>query len=99
GFQFVNNWTKTVRAHEMRWGADVRRNRFDFESVNAGSRKDFHFQQVTTSTAEVPASGLGMASFALGDPNYYAHAIYYSKTGERQTRMGIHFLDSWKVNQ
>ncbi len=99
GFQFVNNWSKTTGPHEMRWGADVRRNRFDFESVNAGSRGDFHFVQVTTSSADVSGSGLGMASFALGDPNYYARAIYYGKTGERQTRIGAHFLDSWKVNQ
>lgn len=99
GFQFVNNWTKTIGTHEIRWGADVRRNRFDFESVNAGSRGDFHFQPVTTGIPTNSSSGLGMASFALGDPNYYARAVYYGKTGERQTRTGIHFLDSWKVNQ
>lgn len=96
-FQYVNNWTKTMGTHELRWGADVRRNRFDFESVNASSRGDFHFEQVSTASATVANSGLGLASFAAGYPNYYARAIYYGKTGERQTRVGIHFLDSWKV--
>jgi hypothetical protein len=98
GFQWVNNWTKTIGTHEMRWGADVRRNRFDFLAVNASSRGDFHFQPVTTGISGNSLSGLGLASFAIGYPNYYARAIYYGKTGERQTRIGIHYLDSWKVN-
>ena len=49
-FQFVNNWTKLSGNHQFRWGADIRRNRFEFQSVNASSRGDFQFSRTLTSS-------------------------------------------------
>ncbi len=96
--QAVNNWTKMRGNHEVRWGADVRRNRFDFLSVNASSRGNFNFGQTVTASADVAGSGLGMASFLLGLPTEFDRAVFTIFPGERQTRWAFYGQDVWKIS-
>lgn len=97
GFQMVNNWSYIRGDHQIRWGTDIRRNRFDFLSVNASSRGNFNFCQSVTATPEVNGSGLGMATFLLGMPCNFDRAIFTLFPGERQTRLAFYGQDVWKV--
>lgn len=96
-FQFVNNWSKMAGQHQVRWGADIRRNRFDFLSVNASSRGNFNFCQSLTASPDAAGSGLGMATFLLGMPCEFDRAIFTIFPGERQTRLAFYGQDIWKV--
>ena len=95
--QAVNNWTNIRGSHQLRWGVDLRRNRFDFLSVNASSRGNFVFAQSVTGSADVPGSGLGMAAFLLGLPTGFDRAIFTIFPGERQTRLALYWQDIWRA--
>ena len=97
-FQFVNNWSKMSGSHQFRWGADVRRYRFDFESVNASSRGNYNFCQTATGNPASPTSGLGMATLLLGGTCSFDRAIFTQMPAERQTNLGIYGQDIWRVN-
>jgi hypothetical protein len=97
GIQAVNNWTKIYGPHQFRWGVDIRRNRFDFLGVNASSRGNFQFDQSVTGSADVPASGLDMATFLLGLPSHFDRSIFTIFPGERQTRFAAYWQDIWRA--
>ena len=97
GIQAVNNWTNIKGSHQLRWGVDLRRNRFDFLSVNASSRGNFVFGQSVTGSADVTGSGLGMATFLLGLPSNFDRAIFTLFPGERQTRLALYWQDIWRA--
>src|SRR5262249_37874800 len=96
-FQFVNNWSKLAGDHQIRWGADIRRNLFVSLAVNARSRGNFTFCQSLTASPGDPGSGLGMATFLLGAPCEFDRAIFTIFPGERQTRLAFYGHDIWKV--
>jgi hypothetical protein len=95
--QIVNNWTKLSGGHQFRWGADIRRNRFDFIAVNASTRGDFDFPQDITGSKDVPGSGLGTATFLLGMTSNYGRAVLPFFPAERQTRWGFYWQDVWRA--
>ncbi len=97
-FQFVNNWSKMSGSHQLRWGVDVRRYRFDFLSVNASSRGNYTFCQSATGIPGQSASGLGMATFLLGGTCSFDRAIFTQRPAERQTNLGLYAQDIWRVN-
>ncbi len=97
-FQFVNNWSKMSGSHQLRWGADVRRYRFDFESVNASSRGNYTFCQSATGNPSQTNSGLGMATFLLGGTCSFDRAIFTQRPAERQTNLGLYVQDIWRLN-
>ncbi len=95
--QFVNNWTKVSGNHEIRWGADLRRNREDLLTLNQSTRGDFDFNQSTTGTPSVPGSGLGMASFLLGALGGYQQGVAILFPSEHVNRFSFYGGDVWKV--
>lgn len=97
-FQWVNNWTKMYSSHQMRWGVDIRRQRFDFLSLNESSRGDFQFGQTITGDSGMGGTGLGMATFLLGLPSYYDRAFFSQFPAERNTRFAWYWQDDWHVN-
>lgn len=96
-YQIVNNWTKIRGNHQIRWGVDVRRNRFDFIAVNASTRGNFAFAPSVTSAAEAPNSGLGMATFLLGMPSAFDRAILRGYTSELMWRNALYVQDVWRI--
>ncbi len=97
GHQLVNNWTNIRGSHQLRWGTDLRRNRFEFVAVNASTRGNFVFAPGVTGTNEVAGSGLGTATFLLGMPTAFDRAILGGYTSERLTRNAFYFQDIWRV--
>jgi outer membrane receptor protein involved in Fe transport len=97
----INNWSWVHGPHQLRFGAEVVRERFNFQSVNASSRGNFTFSQTVTADAD-PAlsnSGLGMATFLLGRSSEFDRAIFTQFPEERQTRWGVYGQDTWRATR
>lgn len=99
GYQLVNNWTYIRGNHQLRWGVDLRRNRFDFIAVNASTRGNFVFAPGVTGTNEVAGSGLGTATFLLGLPTQFDRAVLQGYTSELMNRNAVHFQDTWRATR
>ena len=96
-FEYVTNWNKLLGRHQLRWGLDAIRYRFNFLTVNESSRGDFQFNQDITSVNGISGTGLGMASFLLGMPSYYDIAVFSQMPAERQTKIAPYFEDDFRV--
>ncbi len=99
-FQIVNNWTKTLGNHEVKFGADLRyaRNlRVPSDNDRTGVN---NFGNGPTSNG-TDASGLGYATFILGDVtafNRYTSAeASETNAKEFQTRLFFYGQDTWRV--
>jgi outer membrane receptor protein involved in Fe transport len=96
-FQWINNWSWAHGPHQVRFGIEAVRERFNFLSVNASSRGNYNFAQSVTGIAGNANSGLGMATFLLGAPSEYDSAIFTQFPEERQTRWGVYGQDTWRA--
>ena len=95
-FQIVNNWTKTIGNHEVKFGADIRyaRNlRVPSDSDRTGLDK---FANAPTSNGT--DGGLGFASFILGDvSNFNRYTSTSTNAKEFQARDFFYAQDTWRV--
>jgi hypothetical protein len=105
-FQWVNNWTKILNNHTIKFGVDVRRaqqQRIPSDSHRSG---EIHFNDSTTGDKTIDgiaggsaSTGSAIASYLLGLPNsfsrYYTGSNFYP--GIRQTRIFAFAQDSWRV--
>ena len=96
-FQIVNNWTKTIGTHAIKFGVDLRyaRNlRVPSDSDRTGVN---NFGNGPTSNGLDP-SGLGLGTFILGDVtafNRYASTSTNAK--EFQPRDFFYGQDTWRA--
>ncbi len=98
-FQIVNNWTKTIGNHEVKFGVDLRyaRNlRVPSDNDRTGNN---NFGNGPTSNGEV--GGLGLATFALGDVTSYNRFTTSdpneTNAKEFQARDFGYVQDTWRV--
>jgi hypothetical protein len=99
-YQAVNNWTKIVGTHSVKFGVDARygRNlRVPSDSNRAGELT------FSASDTENPASstpgGLGFATFLLGDTTNFTRYVSTSTNAkESQKRLFSYVEDSWRVS-
>ncbi len=105
-FQWVDNWTKQSGNHTIKWGADVRRaqtTRIDSGNHRSG---ELTFADSVTGSADVDTAaagnattGLGLATYLLGDPSFIARNFtgpgFYPSI--RQTRLYFFGQDSWRA--
>ena len=97
-FEYVSNWSMIKHDHQLRWGADFRRYQFDFQSVNSSTRGNYNFCQTGTGNPTDPNSGLGMATFLLGDVCTFDRAVLGAEPAERQSDMGLYGQDIWRLS-
>ena len=94
-FQIVNNWTRTLGNHSAKFGADLRyaRNlRVPSDSPRTGS---LSFGTGPTSDG-ASGTGLGFATFALGDVTSFARYVSTSTNAkEFQKRDFFYAQDTW----
>ena len=95
--QFVNNWTKILNQHEIRWGADFRLNYEDLFTLNQSTRGQYNFVQSITGSNGVSGSGLGMATFLLGGVGQFQRGQFVMWPDERAKRFAAYGGDSWKI--
>jgi hypothetical protein len=97
-FQLVNNWTKTIRNHAIKFGVDLRyaRNlRVPSDSDRTGND---NFANGPTSNGT--NGGLGFASFVLGDVFSFArYASTSTNAKEFQPRDYFYVQDTWRESQ
>ncbi|HZQ43455.1 MAG TPA: TonB-dependent receptor [Acidobacteriaceae bacterium] len=104
-FQGVNNWTRSLGTHTVRFGADIRyalnhavvvqnnnllSGQFDFSAATTAG--------TTSSVATSASQGLGFATFVLGDiSNFYQGEYANLNAGERQRRWFFYGQDQWRA--
>ncbi len=99
-FQIVNNWTKTIKNHEIKVGMDLRygRNlRVPSDNDRAGLL-NFNDQETAQGGSTNGASGLGFATFALGQVTSFNRYVSTSTNAkEFQKRMFFYAQDTWRA--
>jgi hypothetical protein len=96
-FQVVNNWTKILGNHSVKFGADLRyaRNLRVPSDVNRAGQ--FNFGIGPTSSPANQSNGLGFATFVLGDvTNYQRYASTSTNAKEFQKRFFFYAQDTWR---
>jgi Carboxypeptidase regulatory-like domain len=96
-YQVVNNWTKILGNHSVKFGADLRyaRNlRVPSDTNRAGQ---FGFGVGPTSSPVDQTGGLGFATFVLGDvTNFGRYASTSTNAKEFQKRFFFYGQDTWR---
>jgi Carboxypeptidase regulatory-like domain/TonB dependent receptor len=102
-FQVVNNWTKVIRTHSVKFGVDLRyaRNlRVPSDSDRTGVN---NFGNGPTSDGTDGTTGLGFASFILGDVTsfnrYTSASLAETNAKEFQPRDFFYVQDTWRATQ
>lgn len=97
-FQIANNWTKIVRNHTIRFGTDLRY-ALNLRNASDNNRSGLlSFSPATTELSSAPGSGLGLASFMLGEVAQFQRFDVYKETAaNRQKRGSFYAQDSWRT--
>ncbi len=102
-FQFVNNWTLISGRHTIKWGADLRflqNYRLESDRSPTGSFSSAP-SQTGLSTTDPNSSGLGLATFLIGDITSFQRSTSgpaATDAGEHQKRFGFYGEDTWRIN-
>ncbi|MGH9502584.1 MAG: TonB-dependent receptor, partial [Terriglobales bacterium] len=100
-FQFVNNWTKIVGNHQIKFGADIRyamNLRIPSDNNRTG---EYNFSPEATSDGGT--GGLDLASFLLGQVTSFARYVNNpnitgaNDAAERQKRWFFYGQDTWRA--
>jgi hypothetical protein len=98
-YQVVNNWTKIIGNHNVRFGVDLRyaRNlRVPSDSNRAG---ELTFSATDTeNTTESAPGGLGLATFLLGDVTNLSRYVSTSTNAKESQKIVFSYAqDTWRV--
>ena len=100
-FQFVNNWTKILGNHQVKFGADIRyamNLRIPSDNNRTG---EYNFSPQVT--AQEGNGGLDLATFLLGQVSSFARYVNNpdlpsaNNAAERQKRWFFYGQDTWRV--
>jgi hypothetical protein len=98
-YQVVNNWTKIIGNHNVRFGADLRyaRNLRVPSDNNRAGEVTFSATDTENTSASAPG-GLGLASFLLGDVTNFARYVSTSVNAkESQKILFTYVQDNWRI--
>ena len=97
-FQGATNWTKIRGNHTLKFGADIRHRRNKRLPSDNHRSGVYNFNPGVTSDTAVAGSGLGLASFLLGDPSSFGRFAQISTTQQDvQNSMYYYGEDVWRV--
>jgi TonB dependent receptor len=104
-FDFINNWTKTVRTHSFKWGAEFRDLRLDRRQATGlgyGPRGTFAFNPGTTETkgGTYPSSTVfahAFAAFLLGATDTTSRTYLTATPTNRTKYFATYFQDNWQA--
>jgi Carboxypeptidase regulatory-like domain/TonB dependent receptor len=95
-FQFVNNWTKLLGKHDLRWGADFRY--LQNYRLSSNSRPAGHLEFGNSIT------GFSLGDFLIGALESFDRSSANPgnpaalNAGERQNRLFVYGEDTWRIN-
>ena len=98
-FQIVNNWTKIIKTHSIKFGGDLRYARNLRVPSDSNRTGILNFTNGPTSNPTLAASGgNGWASFALGQiANMQRYVSVSTNAKEFQKRDFFYVQDTWRV--
>ncbi len=98
-FQFVNNWTKILGNHNVKFGADLRYAENLRIPSDANRTGQLTFDAAGTSSDG--GGGLSLATFLLGDVSNFGRFVtnpaLLPSPGERQKRTFFYGQDTWRA--
>ena len=95
-FQVVNNWTRILGNHQIKFGADIRYAKNLRVPSDANRTGELNFDSGDTSLAG--NDGLDLATFLLGDVTSFNRFVSTSlNAAERQKRWFFYGQDTWRV--
>ncbi len=95
-YQIVNNWTKIIGNHSIKFGADLRYARNLRVPSDNNRTGELQFDPGPTSNGS--AGGLGFATFVLGDVTDFQRYVSVSTNAkEFQKRFFFYGQDTWRV--
>ena len=97
-FQWSDNVSWTKGAHALKFGADIRRSRFDTLKGTPFFGQEI-YGATFTSSSNAPGSGLPFADFLLGDPSFIQGTPMLDWGRQRSLYTGFFFQDDWKVTK
>lgn len=99
-YQGVSNWTRVAGNHEIRFGGDLRYATNNILGLNNGELRSGNFAFQSSTTSGPTSSGLGWASFVLGDVNSLNRTQTASTTAaSHQWRVFSYAQDTWRASQ
>jgi Carboxypeptidase regulatory-like domain/TonB dependent receptor len=97
-YQVVNNWTKTIRNHAVKFGVDLRYARNLRVPSDVDRTGLFNFNGNATAPSDGKTPGLGIASFVKGDINTFNRYVSTSTNAkEFQKRDFFYVQDTWRA--
>ncbi|PYT34871.1 MAG: hypothetical protein DMG58_03685 [Acidobacteria bacterium] len=100
--QFIDNYSTIKGAHSLKFGADIRLERFDVlqppDPAGLFSFNTLFTSGLTTKGTPVPNTGNSLASFLLGQVNAFNIDIQPQQLGPRAHIAEFFAQDDWKVN-
>jgi outer membrane receptor protein involved in Fe transport len=97
-FQFVNNWTKVMGNHQVKFGADMRYAMNLRVPSDANRTGELSFNHGATSNGG--NGGLDLATFLLGDVTFLNRYVSSSlDAAERQKRFFYYGQDTWRATR
>lgn len=103
-YQLVNNWTKVVGRHTIKFGGDIRY-AFNLRNASDNNRTGvLNFNNGSTGGTDpltgVVSSGSGLASLLFGQVNEFLRFdVYQQDAANRQKRFAFYGQDSYRLNQ
>jgi len=97
-FQIVNNWTKIIGNHSIKFGADLRYARNLRVPSDSNRTGQLTFDPGPTSSNGGTGTGLGFATFVLGDATQFSRYVSVSTNAkEFQKRFFFYGQDTYRL--
>ena len=96
-FHYADTISITRGKHNMKTGADFRRNRFDNLRGNPFFGQ-FIFGSIFSSSSDSPGSGAPFADFLMGVPSLVQGTQMLDWGRQRDIYLGLFFQDDWKIS-
>ncbi|SRR5579884_487091 len=100
-YGIVNNWTKTMGTHVIKWGTDIRRERNDLQQTDP-PRGQFTYTEGPTllnGGSGGLSFGNSFAAFLLDQANKINRGLAVFFPARREILYNLYFQDKWQVTQ
>ena len=95
-FQWIDDFSWTVGKHSMKFGGEVRRDRYN-QLGNEFARGAFSFSGIQTANPNTLTGGYGMAAYMLGAPSQVDGTVGLAFEQMRGISGAVYVDDTWRI--